>query len=248
VKSLAREALRISFGSGAALLVFLSAAWGGSATSAAAATVNPLTIAPQAQANWSFGRHLQLRSATFTNGSFLPQSTILNAAAPPFNSPTPGCAGGDMSPELSWTNVPRFTRSFVVMMFDVDASFTHWGIYNIPGSVTSLPENAGASGSPYGAQVYNDYGAGQEYDGPCPPPGLVHHYVITVYALATMLPPLPAPSGLGLLPDGETLFFALLEGRYVILDSASIVGLYSVPASSSTQSPNSRLQSRPKAN
>jgi prepilin-type processing-associated H-X9-DG protein len=50
-----------------------------------------------------------------------------------------GSVGGDQSPELSWKDAPRGTRSFVVVAYDTTAAFTHWGIYNIPGTKTGLP-------------------------------------------------------------------------------------------------------------
>jgi Raf kinase inhibitor-like YbhB/YbcL family protein len=109
-------------------------------------------------------------------------------------------------------------------MFDVTASFTHWGMYNIPASTTSLPENAGVAGSTYGPQVINDFFAAAKYDGPCPPPGLVHHYVVTVFAIDCTVD-LPNPPGFP--PVGETLLYALLEGRAHIIATTSITGLYS---------------------
>jgi Raf kinase inhibitor-like YbhB/YbcL family protein len=109
-------------------------------------------------------------------------------------------------------------------MFDETASFTHWGIYDIPASTTSLPANAGVAGSKYGLQVINDFFIAPEYDGPCPPPGLVHHYVITVYAMNCTL---VLPSHPGFPPAAETLLYALLTNRSMILASTSITGLYS---------------------
>ena len=109
-------------------------------------------------------------------------------------------------------------------MFDETASFTHWGIYDIPASTTSLPANAGVPGSKYGLQVINDFFIAPEYDGPCPPPGLVHHYVITVYAMNCTL---VLPSYPGFPPAAETLLYALLTNRSMILASTSITGLYS---------------------
>lgn len=47
--------------------------------------------------------------------------------------------------------------------------FTRRGMYNIPPTITMLPENAGVTGSAYGQQVSNVNGD-LRYDGPCPPP------------------------------------------------------------------------------
>jgi Raf kinase inhibitor-like YbhB/YbcL family protein len=181
-----------------------------------------------AHPDWGHGHHLYVTSSTFTNGSPLPQSMILNAQASFGPPPVPGCEGSDESPQLSWYGAPRFTQSFVVLMFDIDASFTHWGMFNISGSLNSLPQNAGVKNSKYGMQVANDYGLGEQYDGPCPPAGQVHHYIITVYALDTYLN-LSKPYGF--IPDGESLLYALVQMRSHILDSGSISGTYFIPTS-----------------
>jgi Raf kinase inhibitor-like YbhB/YbcL family protein len=174
-------------------------------------------------------KQFQLHSDTFKNDSFLPLSTINTIPATGPNSCTiNGEPGGNESPELSWTGAPRGTRSFVVTLFDVTASFTHWGMYNISKQTTALPMNAGAAGSSYGAQVVNDFGnAG--YGGPCPPanvPPDVHHYVFTVYALDVEL---ELPGSANFPANAETLYQALIEaGRCEhILASASLTGLYS---------------------
>jgi Raf kinase inhibitor-like YbhB/YbcL family protein len=177
----------------------------------------------------------RLSSTTFEDNATLPLSMI---ASPAFGKCTSnGAAGGNKSPELSWTNAPRGTRSFAVVVYDIDAGFTHWGIYNISADTTELPQNAGVKGSPAGTQIYNDYDVGPEYDGPCPPTTFQpvrHHYIFTVYALDTDLrvffqgevfpPHFPA------LPEG--LYHSLLEAgrRGHILDSASISGFYSAAA------------------
>src|SRR5208283_5735524 len=82
----------------------------------------------------------QLSSTTFTDGGTLPLSMVLGS-----NYCTYISGGGDQSPELSWKNAPRETRSFVVTLFDVTASFTHWGMYNISRKTTELPEDAGVA-------------------------------------------------------------------------------------------------------
>jgi Raf kinase inhibitor-like YbhB/YbcL family protein len=102
-----------------------------------------------------------------------------------------GCTGGNISPELSWQNAPKETKSFAVTVYDPDAptgsGWWHWLIFNIPPSVTKLPANAGKPGgglAPVGSvQSMTDYGQ-PGYGGPCPPVGnKPHRYIFTVYAL-----------------------------------------------------------------
>ena len=172
----------------------------------------------------------QLHSATFSNDSVLPVSTIFNNQVNGVNTcSASGAAGYDESPELSWTGAPKGTRSFVVVLYDVTASFTHWGMYNIGGNVTKLPENAGKAGSPYGFQVENDFEMGQEYDGPCPPANVVpntHKYVFTVYALNGRL---TLRGSTNFPANAETLYQALIRAgkQNEILGEASLTGLYS---------------------
>jgi Raf kinase inhibitor-like YbhB/YbcL family protein len=183
-------------------------------------------LAANAPAQESF----QLHSTTFSSDSTLPISTILNNQVNGVNTcSASGAAGYDESPELSWTGVPRGTQSFVVVLYDVTASFTHWGMYNIGGNVTQLPENAGKAGNSYGLQVENDFGLGQEYDGPCPPANVApdtHKYVFTVYALKTKI---GLPGSANFPANGETLYHALIRAgqQDQILGEASLTGLYS---------------------
>ena len=162
---------------------------------------------------------LRVTSTTFVNGGTLPLSMVFNQC-----SFYPG--GGNQSPELSWRNAPDETRSFVVIAYDVTASFTHWGMYNISSRSNGLPLNAGTPNNPDGTQVANDFGD-LSYDGPCPPPPLTpvsHTYVFTVYALDIVLPTLPTFGDFS--PGSQALYHALItaaRGNH-ILDSTSIVG------------------------
>lgn len=175
-------------------------------------------------------RHpFHLQSTTFVSGETVPLSMVHEI---PFNSVNAcsidGSTGGNESPELSWTHAPRATESFTVIMFDVTASFTHWGMYNIPAATTELPENAGVVGSPFGQQIFNDF-FDQAYDGPCPPPNYppnVHRYLVTVYALDEQL---NLPSSANFPTTAETLLHALLNASLNghVLARATIVGLYS---------------------
>ena len=186
------------------------------------------------------GHRFQLSSSTFDNDTFLPISAIFNMFPP--NSTTNECSidgslGGDKSPALSWTRPRRNTRSFVVILYDETAAFTHWGMYNISPDARGLPQNAGVAGSKYGQQVNNDFVfgglGGAQYDGPCPPPDLapvVHRYVFTVYALRTLL---DLPSSENFPANAATLYQALVQAGEDgdILESASITGLYSTTPS-----------------
>ncbi|HUB28712.1 MAG TPA: YbhB/YbcL family Raf kinase inhibitor-like protein [Terracidiphilus sp.] len=172
----------------------------------------------------------QLHSTAFQNNGTPPLAMILNESTNGVNSCTAsGAAGGDQSPELYWTGAPSQTRSFVVVLYDTTASFTHWGIYNISGNFYGLPQNAGVAGSKFGTQIENDFAFGQQYDGPCPPAGYapeIHNYVFTVYALSTTL---NLPGSANFPSNAETLYHALIaaEAQGQVLAKASLTALYS---------------------
>lgn len=172
----------------------------------------------------------QLHSTAFSQDGTPPLSMILNNATNGVNACTAsGAAGLDQSPQLYWTGAPWGTRSFVVVLYDTTAAFTHWGMYNIPGNLNGLPQNAGVAGSSYGSQIMNDFYYGQEYDGPCPPAGYapeIHHYVFTVYALSTTL---DLPGSANFPANDETLYHALIKAgeNGQILGQASLTALYS---------------------
>ena len=172
----------------------------------------------------------QLSSTTFANDTTLPLSMINNNIVNGSNACSlNGSPGGNQSPELSWTNAPWRTSSFVVTAYDTTAAFTHWGMYNISPTATGLPENAGVAASTYGKQIFNDFFVGAEYDGPCPPPNVkpfVHHYFFTVYALDVVL---RLPSSANFPASAETLYQALIKAGAAghILASSSITGFYS---------------------
>ena len=59
------------------------------------------------------------------------------------------CGGNDISPALRWSDVPPNTKSFALICEDPDAPlgvFTHWVLYNLPPTVTELPEEVSAEG------------------------------------------------------------------------------------------------------
>jgi hypothetical protein len=99
------------------------------------------------------------------------------------------CSGPDLSPPLSWTEVPAGTQSLVLIVDDPDApggTFTHWLLYNLSPAGQELREGLPkterlADGA---LQGRNDFGRAG-YGGPCPPPGKPHRYMFRLVALDT---------------------------------------------------------------
>jgi Raf kinase inhibitor-like YbhB/YbcL family protein len=160
---------------------------------------------------------LELRSDSFNDGDYLGADHVLSEQY------GFGCAGGNVSPALSWSGAPDGTRSFAVTCFDPDAptgsGFWHWVVVNIPPDVSGLPAGAGGGeGLPAGAlQVRTDVGA-PGYAGPCPPEGdHPHRYLFTVYAVS--LDALPVDADTSAAVVGFQLNFNTLE-------RATLMGLY----------------------
>jgi Raf kinase inhibitor-like YbhB/YbcL family protein len=134
------------------------------------------------------------------------------------------CDGKDVSPELLWGDPPKGTKSFVLIMEDTDASkgsWVHWLVYDLPARLRRLPENfTRKEVLPTGAQQGQcwgyDKGERIGYAGPCPPPGLPHHYVFSLYALSkkTGLPPKATKSQVVEAMKGNILGSAELMVRY----------------------------------
>lgn len=162
---------------------------------------------------------MNVTSTTFTEGGTIPDSAIYNGM---------GLSGGNMSPELSWSDVPAGTKSFAVVCHDPDAptsgGFYHWVMFNIPGDAAGLEEGAGnkkVEAFLHGEVLgHIDYGT-TGYGGPCPPPGPAHHYHFTVYAL-----------DVDKLPLGGSTTGALLEFQAAshTLAKATLTGLFARPA------------------
>src|SRR5574340_1065422 len=114
---------------------------------------------------------LALTSPAFANGANIPVAYT--------------CEGGDRSPALAWSGPPSGVRSYVLIVDDPDApsgTFTHWILFDVPASVTSLPETAGGEKAG-GKQGRNDFGR-TGYRGPCPPRGHgPHRYYFRLFAL-----------------------------------------------------------------
>jgi Raf kinase inhibitor-like YbhB/YbcL family protein len=158
----------------------------------------------------------ELKSPAFAEGGLIAEKHVFKGF---------GCAGGNISPALSWKDPPAGTKSFALMVHDPDAptggaGFWHWAVANIPASATGLPEGIGKDGKglPEGAvEISTDFGA-PGYGGPCPPKGdKPHRYNFTLYALKTdklELPPQATASLAGFLINTNALGKATLTGVY----------------------------------
>lgn len=93
------------------------------------------------------------------------------------------CHGRDISPSLFWRKTPPKTLTLAIIMDDPDApsgTWTHWVVYHIPAKVHNITEDLEAA-KPFKFGI-NSWG-NQEYNGPCPPAGQRHQYLIHLYAL-----------------------------------------------------------------
>jgi len=119
---------------------------------------------------------MELTSSAFTEGNLIPGKYT--------------CDDIDISPPLKWSKAPAGTKTFALICDDPDApmgTWVHWVLFNLPDSISELPENIPAVKTlPSGArQGRNDFG-NIGYGGPCPPGG-THRYYFKIYALAKEL-------------------------------------------------------------
>lgn len=153
------------------------------------------------------GRYpMQLASSDFSTGGPIPVRFT--------------CEGDNVSPQLSWKEVPPGTKSFALILHDPDAprvcGFTHWVIYNIPAEKAQLesnvPKREEVPGT--GTQGRNDSGE-IGYLGPCPPSG-THRYYARLFALNTELKLAPGATK-------NQLSHAMLTH---VLERADLMGIY----------------------
>lgn len=159
---------------------------------------------------------LVLTSESFNDGDYLANDHVLSEAY------GFGCAGGNLSPQLSWSGAPEGTKSFALTCFDPDAptgsGFWHWVAVNIPADATSLALGAGSADGamPAGSlQTRTDFGA-PGYGGPCPPEGdHPHRYLFTLHAVGLDALPVEADTSaavVGFMLNFNTLAKASLMG------------------------------------
>jgi Raf kinase inhibitor-like YbhB/YbcL family protein len=118
-----------------------------------------------------------LTSSAFTDGGVLPVKYTVDA-------------GFDkvVSPPLCWSDVSMDTKSFALLMVDLDAPaqygvMAHWMVYDIESTVRQFQEGSIPKGAKYLPNFYAQYGmpAFANYGPPWPPAS--HRYQFTLYAL-----------------------------------------------------------------
>ena len=127
--------------------------------------------------------------------------------------------GDDISPPLSWHDVPDGARELVVVVHDPDAplvdGFTHWIVMGIDPTSTGLAEGA-TDEFEVGENTLGD----DRYMGPAPPQGHgVHYYFFHLFALDE---PLATPR-----PRTRAQLLERIDGH--IIEQARLVGTFENP-------------------
>lgn len=148
---------------------------------------------------------MKITSASFEEGGMIPSKYT--------------CDGQNISPQLSWTGIPKGTKSVALLCDDPDApvgDWVHWLIFNIPPLLTDLKENIhiGKNLENGAIQGLNDFKK-NGYGGPCPP-GETHRYFFKLYALDSILTEDPNMTKAKFLKEisGHILGEAQLMGKY----------------------------------
>lgn len=155
------------------------------------------------------------------------------------------CDGKDISPALRWEAVPKHTKSFALIVDDIDEigippescqinnwkegqvfeatkaweprAFVHWLIYNIPAHQNHLEPGIPKKLELFDGikQGYNDF-CEIGYTGPCPLGSDTHHYRFVLFALDKIL---DLPTGVRVDQLNEAM-----TGN--IIDQVELLGLY----------------------
>lgn len=125
------------------------------------------------------------------------------------------CEGENISPPLSFREVPQNSKSLLLMLEDPSAEakpWIHWCVFNIPPYIRDFSEGEIPEGAVEGITCTNKYG----YDAPCPGNG--KDFVFKLYALDTELS-LPGDS------DRKVILKAIMGH---VLSEAQLVVRYAV--------------------
>ncbi|MCI0627018.1 MAG: YbhB/YbcL family Raf kinase inhibitor-like protein [Acidobacteria bacterium] len=153
----------------------------------------------------------------------LSSSAFGSGKAIPTRHANKGVSGGqNISPPLSWANLPEGTKSLGLACIDrhpIANDWVHWLVINIPATVNGLSEGASRTTMlPAGTkELENTFGT-MGWGGPPPPPGSgTHPYESLLYALSVENLNLPVKTNLA-------SFNKAINGK--VLATAKLVGTY----------------------
>src|ERR1700691_3303168 len=170
-----RPRLNAITGATAALaLGLLGGGCGGSQTTTHAATTASTASATTASKTTPPKEHLPTVSITLASPVFSARTTIPARYT---------CDGTDTSPPMHWSGVPSGTAEFVLIISELSPSASGgeaiaWAVAGLPATLKRLS----AGPLPAGAIVGRN-SLGQARYSVCPPTGVLHHYIVVLYAL-----------------------------------------------------------------
>ena len=147
-------------------------------------------------------------------------------------------AGPEISPALQWSTPPAGTASFALVFHDADSvvpnstdDLLQWMVWNIPGAATGV-----AQGRPDGFELPDGSrqisATGSRYRGPgASANGPVHHYVLELYALDTMIDvQAPAQGPQDANPNPQAIRTSVMQAMIGhVRGKAAYVGLFRRP-------------------
>jgi hypothetical protein len=149
-------------------------------------------------------------STAFSDGSIIPVIYV-----------RPSAGGENISPPISWSNLPDGTKSVALSVVDIHPiarNWVHWLVINIPKDSGGLAEGASHKAMPSGSRELKNSFKDTGYGGPQPPYGTgLHPYIFTVYALDI---------GRIDIPDDITLDAFMKAIRPHVLEQASMTGYF----------------------
>lgn len=144
---------------------------------------------------------MNISSSAFKSGEYIPKKYSKR--------------GGNVSPPLSFSDLPANTKSLALICHDPDApgkdGFTHWVVWNINPEIKEIYEGILPAGAVQGTSDWNSH----DWGGPQPPSG-THRYNFHLYALDKIL-------DLPLETDRIGLEKAMSEH---VIESAVLTGLF----------------------
>ena len=156
----------------------------------------------------------------------------LRLKSPAFNEATPlpklfTCSaenGSPVTPPFQFTNVPKDTASFVLILDNLDNHPAKgidpelfWLAWNIAGSASGLASGVAAQSELPNGMRQATLGRTVGYRPPCPPPGTGPiHYTFFLYALDRLLdaPPMSTKADIMKAMDGRILGSTILVGYF----------------------------------